>query len=141
MQQLSPKFKRIAIDVLGYLLILAAGLTGWLPGPGGLPLLIIGLSLLATNNEWAARLLLRVKQHGGKLSDRLFSTNKRMQLLVDAIGVALVAIAVVLLSTVTRDIAKTATISLLVSSCLLLLGNRKRMDAIRSFMRRFRTRK
>lgn len=38
---------------LGVLLIVAAGLTGWLPGPGGIPLFLLGIAVLATEFEWA----------------------------------------------------------------------------------------
>lgn len=48
---------RIAVGVVGVLLIVLAGLTGWLPGPGGIPLAIAGLAVLATEFEWAQRLL------------------------------------------------------------------------------------
>lgn len=39
--------------VVGCLFILAAGLTGWLPGPGGIPLFLVGIAILATEFEWA----------------------------------------------------------------------------------------
>ncbi|GAA1649486.1 hypothetical protein GCM10009744_46210 [Kribbella alba] len=52
---------RIGVGVLGCLLIIAAPLTGWLPGPGGIPLFIAGLAVLASEFEWAQRLLQRVK--------------------------------------------------------------------------------
>lgn len=54
-------FYRIGVGVLGGLLIIAAPLTGWLPGPGGIPLFIAGLAVLASEFEWAQRLLYRVK--------------------------------------------------------------------------------
>lgn len=55
-------FYRIGVGVLGGLLIIAAPLTGWLPGPGGIPLFIAGLAVLASEFEWAQRLLYRVKE-------------------------------------------------------------------------------
>jgi uncharacterized protein (TIGR02611 family) len=42
--------------VIGSLFIIAAGLTGWLPGPGGIPLFLIGIAILSTEFEWAQRL-------------------------------------------------------------------------------------
>jgi hypothetical protein len=53
---------RYAVGVVGVLLIILAILTGWLPGPGGVPLALIGLAVLASEFEWAARLLDRVKE-------------------------------------------------------------------------------
>ncbi|HZI97351.1 MAG TPA: PGPGW domain-containing protein [Actinomycetales bacterium] len=55
-----PRKRRIyrgAVGFLGLLLILLAGATGWLPGPGGIPLALIGLAVLASEFEWAQRLL------------------------------------------------------------------------------------
>lgn len=52
---------RIGVGVVGGLLVIAAPLTGWLPGPGGIPLLILGLAVLASEFEWAQRVLQRVK--------------------------------------------------------------------------------
>ena len=48
---------RIVVGVVGTLLILLAGATGWLPGPGGIPLALLGLAVLASEFEWAQRLL------------------------------------------------------------------------------------
>ena len=39
--------------VVGCLLIIAAAATGWLPGPGGIPLFIAGIAVLATEFAWA----------------------------------------------------------------------------------------
>jgi uncharacterized protein (TIGR02611 family) len=52
---------RIGVGVVGGILIIAAPLTGWLPGPGGIPLFIAGLAILASEFEWAQRLLYKVK--------------------------------------------------------------------------------
>lgn len=50
------KIRRPLVLLLGGLFILAAGLTGWLPGPGGTPLFLIGIAILATEFPWAERL-------------------------------------------------------------------------------------
>ena len=52
---------RVLVGFVGVFLILLAGATGWLPGPGGIPLALIGLAVLASEFEWAQRLLYRVK--------------------------------------------------------------------------------
>lgn len=64
--------KRFAIDMLGYLLILGGVALGWIPGPGGIPLIVAGLGLLSIHNAWAKRLRVLVLQHGGKLVNVLF---------------------------------------------------------------------
>ena len=52
---------RIGVGIVGGLLLILAPLTGWLPGPGGIPLFIAGLAVLASEFEWA-QVLMRVKE-------------------------------------------------------------------------------
>lgn len=52
---------RCAVGLVGVTLMVVAVLTGWLPGPGGIPLFLIGLAVLASEFEWAHRLLHWVK--------------------------------------------------------------------------------
>jgi hypothetical protein len=75
MRFLKRNAKRIATDAAGYLLLIAAALTGWLPGPGGIPLALAGLGLLSINNEWAKRLRDYLLDHGGKIVQVLFPKN------------------------------------------------------------------
>lgn len=52
-----PKsFRRPIALFVGFSLIILAGLIGWLPGPGGIPLFILGIAILASEYEWADRL-------------------------------------------------------------------------------------
>lgn len=46
---------RVIIAIIGVIFIIAAGLTGWLPGPGGIPLFLAGMAILATEFRWAHR--------------------------------------------------------------------------------------
>ncbi|WP_328994236.1 PGPGW domain-containing protein [Kribbella sp. NBC_01245] len=52
---------RIGVGIVGGIFLIAAPLTGWLPGPGGIPLFILGLAILASEFEWAQRALYKVK--------------------------------------------------------------------------------
>ena len=52
---------RFLVGVVGGFLILLGAATGWLPGPGGIPLVLAGLGVLASEFEWARRLLLWAK--------------------------------------------------------------------------------
>lgn len=47
---------RLGVGFLGLLLILSSGLVGWLPGPGGIPLLLAGLGVWSSEFAWARRL-------------------------------------------------------------------------------------
>ncbi len=48
---------RIGVGLLGSLLIIAGLATGWLPGPGGIPLILLGLATWASEFEWAQQLM------------------------------------------------------------------------------------
>jgi uncharacterized protein (TIGR02611 family) len=53
---------RLGVAVLGVLLLLLAAVTGPLPGPGGIPVALLGLAVLASEFAWAARLLDRARR-------------------------------------------------------------------------------
>lgn len=131
MGSIHKRVKSTLIDIAGILLIALAGLTGWLPGPGGIPLLIAGLGLLSINHDWAKRWLMSVKDHGVNLSDKLFNGSPKMALLIDVVGLAFITIAVIIVFTVTQNIVKSAAIWLTIIAIVLLLGNRKRLSRFR----------
>ncbi len=54
---------RGVVAAIGLLLVLLGLATGWLPGPGGIPLILGGLAVWASEFSWAHRLMLRLK-HG-----------------------------------------------------------------------------
>lgn len=49
------KVRRPLVLTIGGLFVIAAGLTGWIPGPGGMPLFLIGVAILASEFTWAER--------------------------------------------------------------------------------------
>lgn len=55
-QRAPHRLRQTTVLLLGGLFIIAAGLTGWIPGPGGTPLFLIGIAILATEFVWAERL-------------------------------------------------------------------------------------
>ncbi len=130
MKHLSKTIKFILIDAAGVLLIILAGLTGWLPGPGGIPLLIAGLALLSINHDWAERWLVTVKKHGINISDKLFNGSKKTKIIIDVVSVLFICIAVLLVATFTRNLAKSAAIWLVIIALVLLLGNRQRLKKL-----------
>ena len=48
--------RRILTFILGVLLVISSALIGWLPGPGGMILFLLGIAVLATEFAWAERL-------------------------------------------------------------------------------------
>ena len=55
-KRLPDKPRRILTLIFGLLLVVTAPLIGWLPGPGGMILFLLGIAVLATEFEWAERL-------------------------------------------------------------------------------------
>lgn len=46
---------RVLVAILGLLLVLSGAVTGPLPGPGGIPLVLLGLAVWASEFAWAHR--------------------------------------------------------------------------------------
>ncbi|MFT4165586.1 MAG: PGPGW domain-containing protein [Microlunatus sp.] len=59
---------RIGVAIAGLLLICLGIITGPLPGPGGIPLVLLGLATWSSEFEWAYRLRLRLKAEMKKYS-------------------------------------------------------------------------
>jgi hypothetical protein len=89
-------FKRIATDIAGYFLILLGIAGGWLPGPGGIPLVLAGLGLLSINNEWAKNIREWLLRNSGKAAKVLFPNNPVVQILYDIAVILLLALTGVL---------------------------------------------
>ena len=132
----SPNFfKRLLIDIAGILLVIASVLTGWIPGPGGLPLFIAGLSLLSMNHDWAKRWLHKAKSGGLNIMDKIFVDHPVVKWTLDIVGAGLLVLSVYLLNTVTRSIWRSLAISMAFMSIGIFLGNRNRLQR---FVARFR---
>ncbi len=54
-------FYRICVAMLGLLLLCLAAVTGPLPGPGGIPIAILGIAVWSSEFEWAQRLMIWFK--------------------------------------------------------------------------------
>lgn len=93
---MNHKLKRIGTDIAGYGLILLGIAFGWLPGPGGIPLVLAGLGLLSINNKWAKDLREYILKHGGKIVQVLFPANRKIQILYDIVVVLLLVLVGVL---------------------------------------------
>lgn len=133
---MKQKTKAIVIDILGFSLVIISPFLGWIPGPGGIPVLILGLSLLANNHEWAERILDRVKEHANKTAEKVGNASPAVRWAIDILGVVFIAGAVILVTQATRSIAITAAISLSLVAITLLLTNQNRYKKIWKKFRR-----
>lgn len=103
---------------------------GWLPGPGGIPLILAGLGLLSINHDWAKQLLHKLKEHSGKFMSLLFPEKKSVQIAYDILGVVVLGFGIWILTLQTRSLISSLAIALVFLSIALLLLNRKRIDAL-----------
>jgi hypothetical protein len=91
MKRFTQNLRRIGTDAAGYVLVLIGISLGWLPGPGGIPLILIGLALLAINNKWAATLRDAILRHSGNFLRIIFPANRFIQWLYDILTIFLFA--------------------------------------------------
>ena len=122
--------KRIGIDALGVLLIIGSILFGWIPGPGGIPLFLAGLGLLATNHEWARRIFVEIKERGMSISETIFRDHPVLVLTYEILAVILLITGGILFSAATNNIYAGLSIVVFFLGVSLFLGNRKRANKI-----------
>lgn len=87
MHSLKKFLKRFGTDIAGYTCLLLVVPVGWLPGPGGIPLLIAALGLLSVHNPWAKKLLDYVKLHSDSLRAIFFPRRKNIERAWDVFAV------------------------------------------------------
>jgi hypothetical protein len=126
MQNFIKLLKRFGIDAAGYGLIILGLLTGWLPGPGGIPLILAGLGLLSIHNHWARKILIYFKENGDKFMKYLFPENPWIKALHDFFAVSLLISAVVLISAKVNAFTIGISIALIVLAIVDFMYNRKR---------------
>lgn len=127
--------KIVLTDLAGLGLIILSVLTGWIPGPGGIPLFIAGLGLLAINHEWARQLLRKAKRQGLKFADKFFRDHPVLMLTYDLVAVSLIGVGILLLIQI-HGILKTIAFMLIIVGLSLFLGNRRRLQKIRQHFRK-----
>ena len=132
MNLLRKYFKRFIIDAAGYGLIILSVLTGWLPGPGGIPLFLAGLGLLSINNAWAKKLLEYFKTNGQKFLELIFPDNPLIKALHDVFVAVLLIGVIVLIVYANNAVAYGVAIVLFVLAIVDLLYNRKRWRTFRN---------
>jgi hypothetical protein len=133
------KFRRygkiIVFDTLAVLCFIGVILFGWIPGPGGIPLFLLGLSLLAVNHDWAERWLETAKHKGVTFKKWLFPDVQWIRYTYDIVSVALFALGLyMLLNTTTRWIEGIAVVMMCASLFVILL-NRDRFDKISKLLK------
>lgn len=119
-------WKIIVLDTIGVVFMIAAILTGWLPGPGGIPLFIVGLSLFAINHDWAERYIDILKKYADRLGDLIFIETAKWQLFYDVVAPIALASGVLLIINRQALWMLSLGIFLIGLAVTLFLGNRHR---------------
>lgn len=71
---------RIGVAVVGGVMMVGAALTGWLPGPGGIPLFMLGLLVLSSEFAWAHGVMLWFRHQFERLAALPTSTKRWLTL-------------------------------------------------------------
>lgn len=117
-------------------MLIGAVLFGWLPGPGGIPLLVGGLSLLAINHEWARKILREVKERGGTILEVVFRDHPIVKLFFDLLSIGLTVLAVWLLYNATGNLFRSIATILLAIAFFVFLANRQRLQKLTDRLKR-----
>lgn len=132
MDKFKRYLKRFGTDAAGYGLILLGIAFGWLPGPGGIPLILAGLGLLSVHNHWARRILQYIQTNGVKLVEYLFPDKTWAKIAHDVLATCLLLTAGYLVlfqrSTLTIGIA-VAMFALAIAD---ILFNRDRLKKLKN---------
>lgn len=128
---MKKKLKRFSVDIAGYTLILLGILLGWLPGPGGIPLILAGLGLLSVHNHWAKRILEYIKENGLKVLDYIFPENKAFQAAHDVLASVLALGAVYIVFTQSGYVWFGAAFALTALAVVDFLYNRNRISKLK----------
>lgn len=131
MPRLKYFIKRFGTDLAGYGLILLGLLTGWLPGPGGIPLILAGLGLLSIHNHWARRILIFAKENSSKFMEYIFPENPWVKALHDILVVVFISTATYIFFTQDAKLALGIAVSLSALAIVDFLYNRKRWHSLK----------
>lgn len=130
--------KIIAFDLLAGLCFIGVILFGWLPGPGGIPLFLLGLSLLAVNHDWAERWLETAKHKGVTFKKWLFPDIQWVRNLYDGLAIGVMTIGAFLIYDYEERLIEGLAVVMICSSLFVFLVNRERFDKFSTLFKRKR---
>ena len=132
----NPKWKVIATDALGVICLILVPLVGWLPGPGGIPLLLAGFGLLAVNHDWADNAVDYVKERSQSMRDVIFPDVTWIKWTWDIFIVILLIAGSILNFSAEHWLVRGISIGIMAGSTTLFLMNRDRISWLDSQLRR-----
>ena len=109
-------------------------LLGWVPGPGGIPLFLVGLGLLSMNHQWAADLQKKIRSEGTRFLDKVFTTNPKVQILYDFIALTAVSLGIWAIINGVRGFDLYVPVMSILIGLVLFLGNRSRWPRLKRIL-------
>ncbi len=130
--------KIIGTDIAGIVCLILVPILGPLPGPGGIPLLITGLGLLALNHEFARRWLHYVQKHSKSVRDIVFPDVTWIKWFWDITAVLAMVVGIWINFYAEWWLLKGLSIGIMASSTTLFMLNRDRITWLDNKIRRGR---
>jgi hypothetical protein len=134
MNRLKKVSKVILFDTLAIFCFIGVLLFGIVPGPGGLPLFIAGLALLAANHQWAKSWLETAKVKGVSVKKFIFPKNQAVRYLYDILAVATLGGATYLYLATVNRLFRGVAIAIACCALFIILLNRDRFERINNFL-------
>ncbi len=131
-----PLWQRILIDIAGFGLIIISPLTGFLPGPGGIPIFLAGLGLVSLNHEWAANLLKNIEEKWLAAIDKLLLAHPKVSRAIDILCVVAITAGLYISFTVSQYIFKAMGFGLFSFGVVLMISNQKRIQRLSGWLKK-----
>lgn len=128
--------KLVIFDTLAVLCFIGVLLFGWLPGPGGIPLLLAGLGLLAVNHDWAERWLETAKVKGKSIKSILFPPIPWIRHTYDVLSILIFSSAIYTYLQVSNRFIGAGCIVAASFSFFVFLVNRERLDKLSTLFKK-----
>lgn len=131
-------WKIVLYDIAAVFCFIGVILFGWLPGPGGIPLFLLGLSLLAVNHDWAERWLETAKVQGVSIKKWLFPDKPWVKNLYDGAALGFMSVAAILIYQYEERIIEGAAVVLFFTSFFIFLINRDRFGSVAGLVKKIK---
>ncbi len=128
--------KVILTDMAGVGCLMLVPFLGPLPGPGGIPLIIAGLGLLAANHDWADDAIVYVKKRSTSLRKIVFPNVTWVKWSWDLFSLSLISFGTWLNIIAEHWLLKGVSIGIMASASTIFMLNRDRLDWLDRALRR-----
>ena len=128
-------FKRRIIDFTGFGLIIISPFLGSLPGPGGIPIFLTGVAILARNYDWAENLLKDFDRRRIEFTKKYLMGNKKVSLAIDLTFVSTILVGILIILFAQSSTIKLISIGLITFSIFTILSNQNRLDRIINYLK------